>query len=186
MSKFAGFMLFVAGAGIGAITTWYFAKRKYEEITQEEIASVKEAYSRNLQEQADEAKAHYEYANIINSSGYISNENNKSEPEKDQTYSDITAPYIITPDDFSVNYDYETIDITYYADGIFTDENDEKVEDIAGTIGIGTEKHFGEYDPDAVYVRNDRLKCDYEILRDERTYSEVIKNKPNRTGVGDD
>ena len=33
--------------------------------------------------------------------------------------------------------------------------------------------HFGEYEDDSVFVRNNRLKCDYEILRDEGEYSDL-------------
>ena len=38
-------------------------------------------------------------------------------------------------------------------------------------VGMESLTHFGEYEDDSVFVRNDRLKCDYEILMDERTYS---------------
>ena len=38
--------IFIAGAGLGAIATWQFLKNKYEQIANEEIASVKEAYNK--------------------------------------------------------------------------------------------------------------------------------------------
>ena len=38
--------IFVAGAAIGSAVTWKVVKNKYEQITQEEIKSVKEEYSR--------------------------------------------------------------------------------------------------------------------------------------------
>lgn len=32
--------------------------------------------------------------------------------------------------------------------------------------------HFGEYEKDSVFVRSDPKRCDYEILRDLRSYAE--------------
>ena len=45
--------------------------------------------------------------------------------------------------------------------------------------GIGDAlDHFGEYEEDAVFARNDAKRCDYEILKDERTYAEFRKTLP--------
>ena len=38
--------IFVAGAAIGSLATWKFIETKYRRIAQEEIDSVKEAFSR--------------------------------------------------------------------------------------------------------------------------------------------
>ena len=62
-------------------------------------------------------------------------------------------------------------------------EDDEKVEDVDNVVGLESLAHFGEYEDDSVFVRNDRLKCDYEILLDQRTYSDVIKQRPHQTEV---
>ena len=43
--------------------------------------------------------------------------------------------------------------------------------------------HFGEYEDDSVFVRNDDRKCDYEILMDQRLYSDVIKGMPRQMEV---
>lgn len=60
--------------------------------------------------------------------------------------------------------DYETITLKYYDDDILTDERDEIIEDPVGIVGDDFKKHFGEYEDDCVYVRNDNLDVDYEIL----------------------
>ena len=51
-------------------------------------------------------------------------------------------------------------------------------DEIEETIGKSSLTRFGEYEPDSVFVRNDRLKCDYEILLDERSYAEILQDKP--------
>ena len=41
--------------------------------------------------------------------------------------------------------------------------------------------HFGEYEDDSVFVRNDRYKCNYEILKDVRTFEEAQRRALNLT-----
>ena len=84
-------------------------------------------------------------------------------------------PYIIGPDDFGEEYDYETTTLTYYADGVLEDDyyvviDKEEVDDM---VGLDSFNHFGEYEKDTVFVRNERLKTDFEIQRDLRKYSET-------------
>ena len=179
MNKSSGFLLFILGAAIGAVTTWKLVKAKYEAIAQEEIDSVKKAYSKNVPERNNpeiKAETKDKYSSIINSEGYMKNEDDIS-ADKSNCISNViySAPYIITPDEFASNYEYDTIDITYFADGVLADENNEPLEDIENTIGNDAIKHFGEYEFDAVYVRNEQLKCDYEIIRDERNYFDIVK-----------
>ena len=37
---------------------------------------------------------------------------------------------------------------------------------------------FGDYDDNCVYVRDDELKVDYVILRDDRRYFEALASRP--------
>ena len=53
--------------------------------------------------------------------------------------------------------------------GGFSDLADE-IEELIGKDSLN---HFGEYEDDSVFVRNDRLRTDYEILADSRPYGEV-------------
>ena len=87
------------------------------------------------------------------------------------------APFVIHPDRFGEDCEYETITLTRYSDGVVADENDEPLDDFEDVIGTDWENRFGEYEPDAVYVRNDILKADYEILRDNRKYSDSPRPK---------
>ena len=47
---------------------------------------------------------------------------------------------------------------------MLTDTYDNVIEDVEGTVGKKSLKHFGEYEEDSVFVRNDDLETDYEIL----------------------
>lgn len=184
MNKLISVGFFIAGAAVGSIITWQFLKTKYEEIAQEEIDSVKQTYAKREEKrqfveskkssettgdmtyEKDEVirkEAVKEVNRIIEDNNYTSEIN---EVTRDQHY-------IIRPDEFGEYDDYDTISLTYYADHILTDEDDEIVEDIEDKIGFDALNHFGEYEEDSVFVRNDRIKCDYEILLDQRKYSEV-------------
>lgn len=170
-------VIFALGAAVGSLATWKFLKTKYEQIAQEEIDSVKEVFARREMERdeesdyphvafdepcVDSAAFHTELSNKISELGYSNDEGETP-----------MAPYIITPDEFGEFDDYETISLTYYADGVLTDDMDEPIEDVDGLVGVDSLSHFGEYEDDSVFVRNDRMKADYEILSDLRNYSDI-------------
>lgn len=84
-------------------------------------------------------------------------------------------PYIIKPNEFG-EQDYDEVTLVYYADGKFTsydtgDLMDEfEIEDAIGDIDPSM--HFGDYEEDSVFIRNDERGIDYEVLRDEDPYEE--------------
>ena len=105
----------------------------------------------------------------------VENKSDKILAEQDDVESS-EKPYVISPDEFGEFEDYEKISLIYYNDGVLTDENNEIVDDINEIVGEDSLKHFGEYEEDSVFVRNDKLKCDYEILYDLRKYKNVSDN----------
>ena len=88
------------------------------------------------------------------------------------------APYVISPDDFGSVPGYNVEPLDYFADGILADGWGVEL-DIAETIGEDAINHFGDYDDDVVYVRNEQTKLEYEVTRDPRTYAEAVRTNPN-------
>lgn len=86
---------------------------------------------------------------------------------------DLTLPYIIGPDEFGDIEGYDEINLTYYADGVVTDDLDNAVDNVSEILGTDWKDHFGEYEDDSVCVRNDILKADYQILLDLRNWSDI-------------
>ena len=82
-------------------------------------------------------------------------------------------PYVITPEEFG-DSDYAIISLTCYTDGTVTNEKNKIVANVDELIGLDSLDHFGEYEDDSVFVRNDALQIDFEILKDWRDYSEVM------------
>ena len=85
-------------------------------------------------------------------------------------------PYVVSPGEFGDADDYDIITLNYYADGVVADDWNDPIEDIGATIGEDFASHYGEYEEDVVYVRNDRLKVEYEILRSNQRYEDMAKD----------
>lgn len=184
-------LMFAAGAAIGSAVTWKLVKTKYERIAQEEIESVRELYSdtecHDTEEEISIAKKPdiRELAAKLKENGYTDYSDTVPETikeEKEET--EMSKPYIIPPEEFDELDGYGTVSLTYYADKVVTVNNvaencEELWEDVDGTIGLESLEHFGDYEEDSVFVRNDDLKCDFEILLDPRKYSEIANTDPH-------
>lgn len=170
--------IFTTGAAIGSLVTWKLVKSKYEQIAQEEIDSVKEVFSRrendtNEVEETDSDESVEEekevYENVVENLGYF----NYSGIEKAKPEEETPAPYVIAPEEYGEIEGYDQITLYCFACGTLTDDQNEPVDDVENTVGRDSLTRFGEYEDDAVHVRNDELKTDYEILLDQRRYSDI-------------
>lgn len=165
-------LAFALGAAAGSVVTWRLLKTTYERIAQEEIDSVKEVFSRRAAEadqEAVEKEAYTVIANVYNTIGKEKNEEEKGGSEEMA----IDKPYVIAPEEFDELDGYETRTLVYYEDEVLADDTGDIVDDIDEIVGEDSLTQFGRYEDDSVYVRNDRLKTDFEILRDYKSYSEL-------------
>lgn len=183
-SGLSKFLIFTTGAAIGSVVTWKLVKTKYEQIANEEIESVREFYAQKDKEKlTDDAYGEDEeepdaeedektvemkkYRDIISSEGYYGEEKEGNEPMVDD------KPFVISPDD-AEDSDYSIECLDYYeGDETLVDAFGDVVENIEETVGADFASHFGEYEPDTVFVQNDEHGLIYEICRDYRSYSEV-------------
>lgn len=190
-SKAINVVMFALGMAVGSLITWQCVKKKYEQIAQEEIDSVKKVFSykepdakievdpvQAKVEKTEEKNDLTEYVARLEKEGYINYSGINTEEREQEPMEG--KPYVISPEEFGEYEEYEKISLSYYADHVLADENDELVEDVENVVGSESLTHFGEYEDDSVFVRNDRLKCDYEILMDQRTHSDVIKMRPHQ------
>jgi hypothetical protein len=115
-----------------------------------------------------------DYAKIIQKEGYT----NYRQPEKSTKEEEDLDPYVISPLRFGEMEEYEAVTVKYYQeDRILTDDNDELIE--KPEIVIPPEG-LDDYlkDNDVIYVRNDILKIDYEIIVVLGSYDEILAEKP--------
>lgn len=182
-------IIFTAGAAIGSVVTWKIVKTKYEQYAREEIESVKalweETYGdksesdENVEEEVEDefekaASEKEEYEQLVKDAGYTADQTDITQNQNEEDGS-MDTPYVITPEEFGEN-GYDTVSLNYYeGDGVLTDDCDEPFtdEEIEELVGADFAEHFGEYEDDSVFVRNDFVKVDYEILKDYRKFSEI-------------
>lgn len=184
MSKNNSIIGFIVGAAIGSIVTWAISKNEYEKRMDEEIQSM-----RRRDKKADEVASSESDICEEREDGEVDEEvlENAKKIIEEQKYGDTKigqsnvkkncSPHVISPEEFGELYDYEKVSLTYYADGVLTDEDDNIVDDVEEIVGRDSLKTFGQYEEDSVYVRNDEHRCDYEILLDERKYNQVKRPK---------
>ena len=182
-------IIFVAGAAIGSAVTYKIVKTKYERILQEEIDDVKATYANREITVKDVVEAcvennidvnfdirpteeeREEYESIVKSENYLGYTTEKISNEKEEP--DMVKPYVISPGEVG-DCDYPVISLTYYeGDEILTDEYDKIISNVDELVGEDFADHFGEYEDDSVFVRNEEQEVDYEILKDYRSYAEI-------------
>lgn len=179
MNKLLYFGLVIGAAVAGAAVALYYTKNTERKRADEEIAQMREYYA---QKEEKTGKTSTETENKNTKSQEMRNyqkivkENYNYERTPD-------GPTAITPDEFGENPGYDKLSMTFYADNIVADENDEIVEDVNDCIGFENLAHMGEYEPDILYVKNDRLRVYYEITRDLRKYEDVAGSLPYSPGV---
>lgn len=202
-SKLFNALMFAAGAAIGSAVTWKVLKTKYDRIIQEEIDSIKETFAEVYPESKEPEEEHSEdevdprQINWDDLEDLDEDETYTPTQEDLDEYKDIARnytnekggaeemsnePYVIAPYDFGELDGYSTIELTYYMDNILEDEDYHIVTDADELIGPKALNTFGEYEDDAVFVRNDRLRTDFQILKDYRTYDEARHIGPDRVG----
>lgn len=179
-------LLFTAGLVVGSIVTWKMTKGKYEQWANDEIRTMREYYNRkeeeyyeeeDLDEEPIEAEVRTErstkpdlteYTSRLNESGYTDySEISKKDEEEDNESDMEEKPYVISPEEFGDFDDYETIELTYYKNGYVTDDQDILMsnDEVEEAIGWNNITRMGEYEEDALHVRNEKRKTDYEILQ---------------------
>lgn len=188
--------IFLGGAAVGAAASWKLLKIHFERITREEIDSVKEYYSNRQsnpvaddtetvndepedtttteESTEDDKPTHRDYAAILAKTGYTRYSTTSVTEEKKEEPAPSEGPYVISPEEFGSRDDYDTVSLTYYADEVLADDMDEPVTDVNDVVGLESLNCFGDYEDDCVFVRNDDLKTDFEILADTRRYIDVV------------
>jgi hypothetical protein len=182
-----GLFIFAAGLAVGAVAGACLVKNKVLADAKEEVEEVREYY-RNKHDEVKEEEPQVEVEvpqdvdvvkDIVKENGYTNY--NKPESINVPQYDD---PYVIDPSEFGEEPGYDTMTLTYFADGVLVDDVDDVVEEADVVVGLENLKVFEEFGATAVYVRNDIYRTDYEILRDDWNYSDLkeppFEKKPHQ------
>ena len=181
-----GLLIFAAGLAVGAVAGALAVKNKVladakaeieevrdyyrsqrGEVQREEVEEVKEVVEETIDRVQDMIKEHDNKKEHVNYNKLVQNYN----PSKNVVEYD--DPFIIDPSEFGENDDYDTMTLTYFADGVLVDDVDDVIEEPDIVVGLENLKVFEEFGATTVYVRNDIYKTDYEIIRDDWNYSDL-------------
>lgn len=194
---------FLVGLVIGSVLTYHGLKNKVEAEIDEEVKKLKEFYKDQLEKQQAEYFEKEEYLkskaavaedkgsvvskinNLKKVAKFEEKQNDETEDEAGSEETTASAfeiledniiaqdkPFVIEEDRVGEYISYDLISLIYFSDGVLTDDWEVPVENPDETVGKEYVEYF-ETGEDVVYVRNDKLKCDFEITRDLRTYEEV-------------
>lgn len=191
-TKIFNVFMFATGAAIGSLVTWRIMKTRCERLIQAEVDAFVDEWSQRANEPVDEYNP---------CEGDDEWEDNEDEDDDDEYFDDsimssyhdlagkykkndeeggedevpyINGPYVISPDEFGDgDVGHDMYYYIYYDDGVLADTWGVKM-DIDETIGMDALDHFGDYAEETVHIRNERLRIDYEVTCDPRTYDEAM------------
>lgn len=154
-------LIFAVGAVAGGAATLKYTKDKYEKIANEEITQMREYWKKKEEE-------------TIKTRGVVKSE---EEDEEEEDVEEMYKPEVVAPEE-TWEKDYPTISLTYYeGDQTLTDDQDKIITNVAELVGEDFASHFGEYEDDSVFIRNDKIGVYYEILRDYGSYSDYMREE---------
>lgn len=148
---------------------------KPEEVKPEEEKNPKESSELNKNKEDLNSmvkKVQEENARVDYSTPTPGEKKHEAEPEPE-----IKEDFVLEPDDFGelAEEEYEVVNVLYLADGNLVYENGkafDPVEQPEKKIGSEALQVLKNTSNDVVYVRNNRTKIDYEIIKDDRTLNE--------------
>lgn len=144
-------ILFLGGAGIGALVSYIVLKKRYISKLNEELSSLSIAPEEEEKEE--------------------------TEPEPEQEDVDKkNRPFKITQQEYVEDEKYFKMTVMYYTDGVLADSFDNPML-LDGTIGSEALNYFDEEADDTVYVRNPELEIDYEVIKEDRTFASLMEEE---------
>jgi hypothetical protein len=194
---------FLAGAAFGVAVSKVAIEGKYAELADQEIEEAKQFYSRlnktgdfstpelvveNLElDEATEALHRYqgEEDEVDAIEKYLEDQDTIADPTPDDDWNyDVElstrtdeVPYIIHLDEFMGHEsEYDQCTFTYFeGDDVLADERDGHIDNPEKVIGPDNLKFgHGSKDNNIVYIRNDHLGLEFEVVRSQGKYVEEV------------
>lgn len=186
-------LIFAAGVAIGSVATWLAIKKKYADLAQEEIDSVKDIYAKINQEAIDKAAAAKNKPDIsIYTQAVMASEPEQEETEQINASEDYEeypiiekVMYEIEPGEFASYDNYNTkISILYFEDNVFTDERYDKIDPrdyfskktvlLEGGDPVDTIDYIHRMVKDEICIRDTELGLDIDVYTQGRDYSDFM------------
>jgi len=182
-NKVKAAVIFVAGAAVGSVATWFATKQYYKNIADEEIASVKEVYSKKKaktepknspDEKIEEVDHTADYEKVLSNEGYT----NYSKRNDDKDYdlpSEDDNPFVSFINDDEYGFEFETESLDYFmVDDVVVDGVGEVLseDEVAEAIGVDWKDRFLNCGYETLYIRNTYKEMDYEVVLNNCRYTD--------------
>lgn len=184
-------LLLTAGIVIGGTASYFVTKKalemKFEEDLDAEVQEVKHYYKLLRKEgefaSPETVTPEVNYQELIES--YQNSEPLVEEPLI--TYEEVVeevedrdpeVPYVISMEEYMQDREeFDKNTVTYFEeDEVLCDDRETVIPDVEATVGHDSLTKFGtsSSNHNVVYVRNERLEADFEIILDKGAFSEVV------------
>lgn len=175
-------LAFIFGGAVGAFVTYKYCEKKFNAQMEIEVAAIRDSYRKqygkvnneNNKTKASDIPINDDPVSTVPDveMSAAKTEYNKFSGKYKSSESVVFTGrpgvmediYIIEPDQFGEMYDYSQSFLTYYADGILTDDTDEPIENVDDILGNRVILNsMGAFEPNALHIRDDRRHVDYRI-----------------------
>ena len=203
MNKLLPIATFIGGAVIGTLVGWSAHKKKYEDQLEAETESIRKTYEKKYVKisKADLPKVEdtvdmteEEFKDYVNKRAEARKEYHKItaqyQPEGEVVTPNMTLeeraaaqPELIYAQDYGTEQDtgetYDCVELMWFKDERLATEAEMEILDVATTIGWDAIAQFDKTGLNTIYVRNHRLKIDYEVFKYDDTYEELLAERPH-------
>ena len=183
-------LIFLGGAAVGGLTATIYFKRKIDSLEEEYQKIATDAYNKYVSDFNIEVSYPHDDNQIISdipNKGYalgidtandydkyteiVKEYNNQEENETE----DNIMPYIITPEEYGDDDNYDTKVLTAFTDKVVLDEDNCMVD--IGYFGDAINKKiYSKKNKDtSIFVRDENEKVDYEIIKESISFEEYSK-----------
>lgn len=203
MNKLLPIATFVGGTVIGALVGWSAHKKKYEDQLEAETESIRKTYEKKyvkvpkqdlpkVEDTADMSEE--EFKDYVNKRVEAKKDYSKIaaqyQPEGEVVTRDMTLeeraaaqPELIYAEEYGEEQDtgetYDRVELLWFKDERLATDADMVLLDVATTIGWDAIAQFDKTGLNTIYVRNHRLKIDYEVFKYDDTYEGLLAERPH-------
>lgn len=184
----------LVGAGAGCAGTYIFMKDKFDKLIQEETDSVKKYYEEKYSNNNDDIP---EKEPEVESEKKVVEERKKPDVAVEPDYDEIieklnynqystkagssklaSRPYIISEAEWEDDNKYIKKTISYFEEDevCFDNDNNDVYENVGKDIGNDNLEQLTEEGQDELYVRNEKLGIDFDIIFETGSYENFIEN----------
>ena len=174
--KTVGHISWFVGSLVGCAATWYLTNRYWKERNEREVNEVRESLKAYYKErEVEKTERIAEETRQACEIEFLGNPKPQTIEKEKMTKAQVDLQeakmYVIKPEEYGENPEWAKFSYIYnpdtdsYINAMFDVEVER--EEVLDMIGNDVPDHFGEFEDDAVYVRNETYKTDIAVYLKE-------------------